>query len=650
LGMGINALVDLLLRVALKQMIIETNFFYIDKILKGCKMTKQDKEFSRKRKKNVLVRKQDSKNSINKSDEKMNSSNESAEPATKRITRSFVIELVTSVILIAAICALRTVHLYANNVDEVTFAELGGTMWIFMGAGVGVFLILRIFLRKPYFATIFVAFGVLMAVNFSWLVDFMRLFITKYNPASIGGLVLYIVLVAGIFFLLRFLFKKKIPFHIITRILALTFAGLVLFNTVLALVAVGNLEPDDIAEQQAAVATPVATLPPIEETTPKPTETASDGETTPAPTDEPFGQPNIYFFILDEYGTFDIMAEYYGYNNAVFYEFLKTNGFNISRESYVTDTQTEQSMCDMLSLEYISRHFTKSESISNIANARMFSLLTELGYSQFQYSTHNKEFNSIVSLNSEAGSAAIEEIANMFGDEEADEIISESSITDAFSELFSGGDVDSIMHEDPDGINEWGFYTSEVIRETKGFKNHDYSRYINVMLSIFDYFEDPSNYNPTTPRVTYSYMSATHVPFVFNEYGSILPESRSRDWEDTDVYLGQYKFITKHMMASIATILENDPDSIIIVMSDHGIRYHADCNRKHTFYITDKDSLRIINAVYIKGEQYDIEGLSGINTLRFVLSLFDGVDLPPIEDPITSDSPDSLRGIIPKPR
>ena len=116
------------------------------------------------------------------------------------------------------------------------------------------------------------------------------------------------------------------------------------------------------------------------------------------------------------------------------------------------------------------------------------------------------------------------------------------------------------------------------------------------------------------------------------------------------MYLNQYKFISAHMMVTLATIVENDPDSIIVIMSDHGIRYHADCGKKHPFYITDKDSCRIMNSVYIKGQEYDVAGLSGINTLRFILSLYEGVDYPPVEDPITSDSPDCLKGIIPRPR
>lgn len=618
-------------------------------------MKKRHKIFSSKNKENISTEKQDSNINDDKSSEKVNISKESgdnalpAESEVKRTAGSFVAEIVFSVLLIAAICALRTVHLFANNVDEVTFAALGKTMWVFMGAGVAVFAILRIFLRKPYFAGTFVAFGTFLAVNFNWLADFMRLFFSKYYGAAIGGLVLFIVIVAGFFFLLRLLYKKKFPMHIIAKILTITFSCLVIFNVVLALIAIGKIEPDDTLEDVALeTAAPAATVDASDEATQKPTAAATVAETPPQ-TPEAFGQPNIYYFILDEYGTFDIMSEYYGYNNGIFYDFLKTKGFNISRETYATDTQTEHSICDLLNLDYISRHLSKEDCIEYSSKAALYTILSNLGYSQFQISTNNKYINSIISLNSDAGAEAYEAI-NMFGDEGADEIISDNSISDAFGELFGGAGIDSIADVSADDLNDWGFYPSDYIRGTKAYKDHEYRRYINAVLKIFDYFEAPTSYAATMPRVTYSYMTATHVPFVFDEYGGIIPYEESRNWEDTNIYLNQYKFITKHMMATLSAIIENDPNSIIIIMSDHGIRYHADCNKKHTFYITDKDSCRIFNAVYVKGQQYDIEGLSGVNTLRKVLSLYEGLDFPPIEDPITSDSPDSLKGIIPKTR
>ncbi len=569
-----------------------------------------------------------------------------AEPEAKRAVGSFVAEMIFSVFLIAAICALRTVQIFASNVGLVAFSDLGTSMWIYMGASVAVFAVLRVFVRKPYYAGAFVAVAAFLAVNFTWLVDFLRLFVQTLNPALIGALILYVVLVTGVFFLLRLLYKKKFPLHIVTKILSLTFTGLVLFNAVLAFIASGKTASLDDA---ADAAVPAAAVAFSSQTIPVPVNEASVAKDGIATEPASFGLPNVYFFILDEYGTFDIMSKYYGYDNEVFYDFLDIAGFNVSRESYSTDNQTAHAFADLLNLDYISRKLSKTKCMEAISEAPLFSIFSELGYAQFQIAD-SKYFEGIESLSSGRGGSAYEKVVNMFGDDEADEIVSDNSISGALSDLLGSQAVSSGTAVDTKALNQWGFYPSDYIRESREYKRHKLSDYADALLSKFEFFEDPDSYIHTAPRVIYAYMLATHVPFVFNEYGGIIPYGECRNWENTDIYLNQYKFINKHLMVSLSAIIENDPDSIIIIMSDHGIRYHADCKKKHIFYITDKDSCRIMNAVYIKGHKYDIEGLSGINTLRFILSLYEGLDFPPIEDPITSDSPDSLRGIIPKPR
>ena len=330
----------------------------------------------------------------------------------KRTAGSFAAELIFSVLLIASICSLRTVHVFANNVGLVQFSDLGISIWIYMGAGIVAFAILRIFLRKPYFAGIFVAFGIFLAVNFDWLVDFSRLFIKTYNPAAICSIALYLVIIVGLFTLLRLLYKKKFPAHIIVKILSITFAGLVLFNVVSAFIAMGNTADGDTQVVAVSDAAPVSTV----MATPTP---ATSGDTTiestPASSDESFGLPNVYFFILDEYGTFDIMSEYYGYDNDVFYQFLTMEGFNVSRESYATDNQTEHCFCDLLNLEYLSRYYSKQECKDAVPNAELFQAFSDLGYSQFQ--TSNSEyFKGIDNLNPDAGQGTYDDV-NIFGDE-----------------------------------------------------------------------------------------------------------------------------------------------------------------------------------------------------------------------------------------
>jgi len=97
-------------------------------------------------------------------------------------------------------------------------------------------------------------------------------------------------------------------------------------------------------------------------------------------------------------------------------------------------------------------------------------------------------------------------------------------------------------------------------------------------------------------------------------------------------YLGQYIFATEKMREIAELLVENDPNSIIIIQSDHGARASSDPDLFLEIFPLE-DVSNIFNAVYYKGEKLDIEGLSGVNTLRLVLNKafterFDMLEVP----------------------
>jgi len=577
----------------------------------------------------------------------------------KRTLGPFIAELVFCTVLIAAICALPTVQIYASNVNLISFGQLGDSMWLYMGAGILVFSVMRMFIRKPYFAGLFVAFGVFFAVNLIWLVNFMNLFFNEYSSSAVGGLILYVLLLAGFFFVLRFLYKKKFPLNAVVKILSVTFTGLVVLNIVLAFIAVGKIKSN--STQVAAVKLPEATVS-VTGAAPTPAVKTNADNAVLGSDPGPFGKPNIYFFILDEFSSFDMLQKYYGYDAKPLNDFLTMKGFNISRESYSTDNQTEHSFCDLFNLNYISRNLSEDDCIKGIQNGSLHKVLSGLGYTEYQIG-NSEYFKGMYSLIGGDGADNPE-----FEDADDNTVTGDFGSDDVTSGGTLSGIIDALLSSDVSGtkvdttaLNQFRFYPSDYIRNSNEYKS--YLRKSGVarsklkvgdfMLTAFDYFREPSNYlNIAAPRVIYCYLLATHVPFLFDEYGGIIPYSQNRNWQDKNVYLNQYKFVSKELIATISAIIDNDPESVIIIMSDHGVRYHAESGLrlKMNFVITDKDSCRIMNAVYIKGQKYDIEGLSAINTLRFILNLYDGQNTPPIDDPINSGSPDCLRGIIPKSR
>ena len=105
-----------------------------------------------------------------------------------------------------------------------------------------------------------------------------------------------------------------------------------------------------------------------------------------------------------------------------------------------------------------------------------------------------------------------------------------------------------------------------------------------------------------------------------------------------DAYLGQLKYTNKLILPLVQTIIKNDPESCIILMSDHGYRRvgylvetygnEAADMAKESYYTRN-----ILNAVYLLGEPIDIEGYSGINTMRIILDRLFDLNLGLIEEP-----------------
>ena len=142
---------------------------------------------------------------------------------------------------------------------------------------------------------------------------------------------------------------------------------------------------------------------------------------------------------------------------------------------------------------------------------------------------------------------------------------------------------------------------------------------ISLIESCSDYVSE------SKPTFTIGYLNLPHAPLIFRADGSVRPESEWYNWEDKSMYLEQYKYITSHIMKAVSNIKAADPDALIFVQSDHGNRYPhwMVYNYDWEMYAYDEEipyMTNMMNCVYYKGETFDIEGLTGINTLRTVFN------------------------------
>ena len=328
--------------------------------------------------------------------------------------------------------------------------------------------------------------------------------------------------------------------------------------------------------------------------------------------------------MLDEYAAFDVADRYYGYDNSAFSKFLTSSGFNVSLTSSSLSTATQICMADVVTLNYLSsENRNLSYARKALKDALLYDELRGLGYSLYQMSTGPYVFKGIASLRDESEFSA-NEPETEDGTTVA-EIARDQSILSAFNEILgaSSNDDKGYVAEEADLLS-----SDEII----ALARHGYVGTIKNRLSVFDYFDNAAAYAEADRAVIFSYICSPHVPFIFQANGAPAAEGHRADWSNTKYYLDQYRYVTARIEGIIQAIISENPNCIIIVQSDHGVRWHEDCSQPHRFEIAPEDETQILNAVYCCGRMLDIEGLTATNTMRLLLTQF-GLDYPPLREP-----------------
>ena len=134
-----------------------------------------------------------------------------------------------------------------------------------------------------------------------------------------------------------------------------------------------------------------------------------------------------------------------------------------------------------------------------------------------------------------------------------------------------------------------------------------------LILDTLSFYQDSNNITPDCSQFNFIYTCSPHVPFLFDENGENVAAVNYNNWEDPKYYVGQYRFVMNQITKITETIIENDPNSVIVLQSDHGPR--------HSEGLTLEEKTNILNCVYYMGENISqIEGMSSVNTLRFILN------------------------------
>ena len=301
--------------------------------------------------------------------------------------------------------------------------------------------------------------------------------------------------------------------------------------------------------------------------------------------------PNVYWLLFDEYSSGYVAKEYFGYDNSDFVDYLSDKGFNVASSGQNESHKSATVIGNYMNLDYVGSDSNSQAELAEFKKKpEIFRLAKQAGYQCIGLGT---AYNFEVDTDYLLTRRDLAKEGQTMGGENYREIMLKQTLYAPFVETRS-----------------------------------DFSR--EVILNAVDDVITMSKKADDT--FVFSYFLCPHEPFLFDENGRNVDSSHYYDWKNKEYYLGQYKYCTKLMQKMVSEIIQNDPDSIIIIQSDHSARAGSD---KDLYYkwIPKEDMRTFFNAVYYRGETLDIDGLSGVNTLRTVMGRLLDIELPLVEVP-----------------
>lgn len=220
--------------------------------------------------------------------------------------------------------------LYAHNVDFVPLSDIFVPTAITIGVAVLLFSLLSLISKDKQRAGLLVSLFVGLFFSYGHFCSALVHFRFAVGAFVIGrhgvlNLAWDILLGLGVFFLV----KTRRSLHVATNFLNVVAASLVMLSLI------------NIVSFQVKGSTWLSNR------------SAEDLEAEPVDLEEINTFPDIYYIILDAYGSANVLQKYWGYDNHEFLDYLRGRGFYIASESKSNYAMSFLSLASSLNMEYI---------------------------------------------------------------------------------------------------------------------------------------------------------------------------------------------------------------------------------------------------------------------------------------------------------
>lgn len=323
------------------------------------------------------------------------------------------------------------------------------------------------------------------------------------------------------------------------------------------------------------------------------------------------GGPDMYLILLDGYPRADTLSETFGYDNGEFLEDLRGLGLRTSPGAQANYNKTWLTLASMLNGEYVDRLLDAEEVPDDprlqvrwiqamIQEAALIDSLRDRGY----------RIETVPSAFTSTALTSVDRYRDRGGLTELEVRLITAS---PWAVILRQPVLDAVVADQREGV-------------------------VSVLDMVADLAEEPDD----NPEFVFAHVHSPHTPFVLHPPETsppTLPDchpARCAFWSTAIEELGiefaefrqglllQLEELNRLTIASIRRIVEADPEAIIVLMSDHGIRYSLADLPEH---------YRILISARVPGEPALFrEDESPINIVRLLLAhLGENIDARPYE-------------------
>jgi len=306
--------------------------------------------------------------------------------------------------------------------------------------------------------------------------------------------------------------------------------------------------------------------------------------------------PNIYYIILDTYASFDVLKNYFDYDNNDFEKYLESKDFFVARKSRCNYPITILSLSSSLNMEY---HPYEQKSYSEYSKKYLFKTqlskfaltLLNLGYTYIPIG-HNF-FSRPFCKN--------DKVIMSSGYHQSDFLWLNQLLLTSFEPI----------------VRHWHFLPLKAA-------------YFNTLFE-FKLLENSINYLGS--KFVFAHILCPHDPFVFHKDGRYaenielqINKLSKKDFDNLKKkqFVEQLEFVTTKAKSAIDHILSNDSNAIIILQSDHGVWLNGQDSTSKELSL-NKDFLAqrmpILNAYYVPAKTKELlyDSISPVNSFRVIL-------------------------------